>query len=94
MLASKEETSNTFDTLPSKIVLKKLPELLINSKLIFKDHVSKLYKKASQKLHALAMTVNYMSKGKLKILINAYFTSQYRYCPLVWMFHSRKLTTE
>ena len=30
-----------------------------------------------------------MSFNKRKLLINAFFTSQFSYCPLVWMCHSR-----
>ena len=32
---------------------------------------------------------NYMTKENLKIFMNAFFTSQFWYCILVWMFHSR-----
>ena len=32
-----------------------------------------------------------MSKAKLRILIKAFIESQFGYCPLVWMFHSRTL---
>lgn len=64
---------------------KKLPGVLINDKLTFNDHVSKLCQKASQKVHALVRVSNFMSEEKLRILMNAFFTS------LVWMFHSRTL---
>jgi hypothetical protein len=32
----------------------------------------------------------YLTSDKLKILVNAYIDSQFNYCPLVWMFHSRE----
>ena len=34
---------------------------------------------------------NYMSKEKIRILMNAFFTSQFGYSPLLWIFHSRTL---
>ena len=64
---------------------KKLPRVLINDKLTFNDNFSKLCQKASQKIHALVRVSNFMSEEKLRILMNAFFTS------LVWMFHSRTL---
>ena len=69
----------------------KLLGVTIDNELKFDEHVSKLCKKASQKLHALARVSNYMSQDKLRMLMKAFVESQFGYCPLVWMFHSRKL---
>ena len=69
----------------------KLLGVTIDNKLKFEEHVSKLCKKASQKLHALARISNYMCQDKLRILMKSFIESQFGYCPLVWMFHSRKL---
>ena len=35
-----------------------------------------------------------MNLAKKKLLVNAFFSSQFSYCPLVWMFHSRKLNNK
>ena len=43
----------------------------------FKGHVTNLCKKASQKLHALAKIANYMDLPKRKVLMKAFFTSQF-----------------
>ena len=32
-----------------------------------------------------------MNQAKRQKLMNAFFKSQFQYCPLVWMFHSRRL---
>ena len=32
-----------------------------------------------------------MSEEKLKLLMNTFIESQFNYCPLIWMFHSRKM---
>ena len=64
---------------------------MVDSKLSFENHVSSLCKNASQKLHALTRIVNYMNLSKRKALMKTFVISQFNYCPLVWMFHSRKL---
>ena len=69
----------------------KLLGVTIDNKLNFNEHVSKICKKASQKLHALARISNYMSQEKLRTLMKAFVESQFGYCPLIWMFHSRTL---
>ena len=53
----------------------------IDIKLSFENHVSSLCKTASQKLNALARTVNYMYLSKRKSLMKAFVTSQFNYCP-------------
>ena len=63
----------------------------IDSKLSFNHHVSKLCQKASNKLYALARISPYMDQNKLRNLMRAFITSQFQYCSLIWMFHSRQL---
>ena len=62
-----------------------------DSKRSFENHVSSLCKKASQKMHALTRIVKYMNLSKRKGLMKTFVISQFNYCPLVWMFHCRKL---
>ena len=64
---------------------------MIDNKLNFNDHVSKVCTKASQKIHALTRISNDMNKDKSRIVMKAFIDSQFGYCPLVWMFHSRTL---
>ncbi len=33
----------------------------------------------------------YMDSNKLRVLIRSFVISQFQYCPLAWMFHSRQL---
>ena len=63
----------------------------IDTKLSFENHVSSLRKKATQKLHDLARIVKHIDLSKHKCLMKAFVTSQFNYCPLIWMFHSREL---
>ena len=69
----------------------KLLGITIDRKLDFNEHVSKICKKVSSKLHALARVANLMSQEKLRLLMKSFIESQFSYCPLVWMFHSRTL---
>ena len=72
----------------------KLLGIKIERKLDFEEHVSYIYKKASQKLHALARISNLMSKEKLRMLMKAFIESQFGYCPLIWMYHGRILNNK
>ena len=63
----------------------------IDSKLKFNDHVTNLVKKGNQKLHALARISKFLSNDKLRLIMRTFIESQFNYCPLLWMFHSRIL---
>ena len=69
----------------------KLLGIKIDNKLTFDEHVSSICSKASQKLNALARAGNFMTLVQRKILMKSFIFSQFGYCPLVWMFHSRTL---
>ena len=59
------------------------------TRLDFDYHVKQICKKASKKIHALSGVCNYMDRNKWKMPMKAFIISQFSYCPLVWMFHSR-----
>ena len=65
----------------------------IDNKMAFDEHVTDICTKASQKLHALSRVSYMMVFEQRKTIVNAFILSQFGYCPLVWMFHSRKLNT-
>ena len=65
--------------------------ITIDNQLDFTEHVSKICKKVSTKLHALARISNFTNRQKLRMLLKAFIESQFSYCPLVWMFHNRTL---
>ena len=68
--------------------------IILDSKFSFKDHINNLCKRAIQKLNALARIAPYMCLEKRKTVMKAYVASQFGYCPLVWMFHSRSLNNK
>ena len=53
--------------------------------------LSYAHHQAGQKLTAISRIAKFMSLEKRKLLINSFFKSQFEYCPLTWMFHSRAL---
>ena len=69
----------------------KLLGISIDNTLSFDHHVSDLCRKAIQKLHALSRISHFMNTKQRKIIMKSFVLSQFGYCPLVWMFHSRKL---
>ena len=66
----------------------------IDSNLSFNKHINNLYKKASTKLNAFARISGYMDLPKRRVIMKSFITSQYEYCPLIWMFHSRALNNK
>ena len=60
----------------------------------FENHVTSLCKKANQKLHALSRISYYMGLKKYINLMKVFITSQFSYCPLKWMFHSRNISNK
>ena len=69
----------------------KLFGILFNNKFDFDEHVTSLCRKAPQKLNALSRVAQYMNLAQRRLIMNAFIFSQFGYCPLVWMFRSKKL---
>ena len=72
----------------------KLLGMQIESELTFSKYMETLCKKASQKMNALSRLCAIIPFSKRKLLMSAFFNSQFSYSPLVWMFHSRKINTK
>ena len=66
----------------------------IDKKLGFDEHVNSLLKKGNQKLHALMRISKFLSQDKLKLIMKTFIESQFNYCPLIWMCHSRILNNK
>ena len=63
-------------------------------KLKLLNHIDEICKKASRKLNAGARIVPYMCIRKRHSLMNAFFKSQFNYCPLLWMCCNRPLNNK
>ena len=68
----------------------KLLGVNIDSQLTFYPHIKEVCKKASQKTKALLRVRSCLSQSQADVLINSYILSAFNYCPLVWMFCSKK----
>ena len=60
----------------------------------FDDHLISLCKKVRRKLAVLAKLSKFRSFKQMRILMKTFLESQFGYCPLIWMFHSRKVNSQ
>ena len=72
---------------------KKLLGINLNNRLGFDTHVANICSRVSKELHALARISQYMSIHKRRMKMKAFIASEFGYCPLVRMFHRRKLNS-
>ena len=68
----------------------KLFGVSIDNELKFDKHVLNIIKKANSKLSALLRMTKFMTFQKKRTLYKAFVKSQFKCCPLNWMFHGRK----
>ena len=61
----------------------------IDHKLTFNAYIDEIFKKAGQKMNALSRVIPYINIKKWRSLLNTFFMSQFNYCPLTWICHSR-----
>ena len=66
--------------------------ITIDSNLTLENHIN-IFKKDCQKLNALTRAAPYMNMQK-RIIMKSFVTSQFGYCPLIWMFHSSRLNNK
>ena len=68
----------------------KLLGVKIDKELKFETHIEEICDKANKKLSVLLRLSKSLDFKKKRLLFKAFFESQFRYCPLVWMMCSRK----
>ena len=66
----------------------------IDNDLKFDKHISNLCLKVGRKLSALSRMSKFLSFEKKRTLYKCFVESQFKYCPLIWMFHSRCSNTK
>ena len=90
LLSSSEPSAVVIDGCSIKSNIKEvLRGITVDKNLKFDDHVNNLCKKACKKLNALSRIAAFMNVSKRRIIMKAFIESHFRYCPLVWMFHTR-----
>ena len=93
MCLGKDAVNNIWKFCDEELKSSKLETALgieIDQKLTFSCHVKTLCSKAAKKLGALQRIANIIDEEKRDLLFNAIIKSQFIYCPLVWMFCSRR----
>ena len=68
----------------------KLLGITLDSKLNFEEHIKNLCKEAGKKINALVRITTYMNEYKRSLLMKTFILSHFNYCPLLWMYCSRK----
>ena len=68
----------------------KLLGVTIDNELKFDAHLNNVCLKANRKLSALTRIRKYLDFNKTRILFKGFFESQFKYCPLTFMFYSRQ----
>ena len=66
----------------------------IDRTLKFDFHMLKVCSKANRKLTIFSRMFKFLTFKKRRVLNKAYFESQFKYCPLVWMFHGRQVNNK
>ena len=66
----------------------KLLGITIDKELKFYKYINQACSKANKKLNALSRMQSFLSVEKRKIIFKSFIESQFKYCPLVWMFCS------
>ena len=56
---------------------------------LLKPPLTIIFLNYAKKVHTLARVAPYINISKRRILMNAFLTSQFSYCPLIWMYYSR-----
>ena len=69
----------------------KLLGVTIDKNLDFNSHLTSVCKKAGQKVSALARITRLLLFHRRRDILKSFIESQFSYCPLVWMFCSRKM---
>ena len=73
---------------------KKVLGIKVDNRLNFNKHLDGIIKKASCKINVLFRITPFMNIGKRHVHMNSFFNSQFNYCPLVWIFHSRSINNK
>ena len=74
----------------------KLLDVETDRTLSFDEHIASLCRKAGKNLSVLARLSNFcfLCTNKKRVLMKAFIESQFSYCPLIWMFHSRGVSNK
>ena len=69
----------------------KLLGITFDSQLKFEERISKISNIVNKTLNTLHCTGDHMGLDNRNMFLKIFVESQFSYCPLIWMFHSRTL---
>ena len=97
MLFGVIKENEQFDLMCNSITLKhlsheKLLGVIIDNKLSFDEHIVNICKTANKKLNALSRINHYVKRNQKEFLLLSLIISNFTYCPLIWIFCSKKAT--
>ena len=72
----------------------KLLGVTVDKGLKFNEHLQNVCKKASNKVTTLGRIARILPFHKRRLLFKTFIESQFSYCPLVWMFCSKKMNNK
>ena len=87
-------TSNIDNNLITSEKEQMLLGITIDSNRSFEELINNMCLKASQKLNSLARIACYLDIQKRRTIMKSFITSQFGYCLLVLIFHSRSLNNK
>ena len=91
-------TETTHENVDGSMIKSSQKEILLginlDSQMKFEDHVNFMCKTASEQLYALARIAPFMDLKQRRTIMEAFVESQFGYCPLIWMYHSRGLNNK
>ena len=81
------EKNMSFDgkTITSSLTVE-LPGITLDKNINFKRHIQNIYHKANNKTKALFRIRKLLNLEQVQVLVEGYISSNFRYCPLSWMF--------
>ena len=97
LISGRDHDTVTLNIGGEVIVEKQAKDLLgvtLDNKLSFNEHVKTICKKAGKKLNALSRICRILPFRKRRQLTISFFHSNFKYCPMVWMSHSRELNAK
>ena len=68
----------------------KILGVITDNELKFDPHIRSMWKKAAQKLGVQNRISSLLDPEKKRLVFNAVIKSHFNYCPLIWMFSSRR----
>ena len=88
----KTEKVKINDVLLTSSVEEKLLGTTLDSELKFEKYITGICNKVSQKNTCSVQNYKLIPLRKRRLLMITFVESQFNYCPLIWIFHSRRVT--